>query len=120
MTPRKSKIVTTFSLPEEFRDLEKFDRWALPTMAERFDKSLAGSYEEAHEFYLAVFPRLEEIITYLNQYALDELPEDARNLANIALCIPHVSFPVELFHQMDVPNAVPRSRMPFWQAVSDG
>jgi hypothetical protein len=106
--------------PEKFRDLERFGKWAIPTRAERFEDCLAGPYEEAVEFYNTVFPRLKEIIDFLDQYTLGEFPEDVTNLANMALSLSHVSFPVELFHQMDVPNGVPLNRMPLLPSVTSG
>jgi hypothetical protein len=110
--------MAAIKFPERFRDLERFGKWAIPTRAGRFEECLTGPYEEAVEFYTAVFPRLKEIIDFLDQYTLGEFPEDVENLANMALSLSHVSFPVEMFHQMDVPNGVPLNRMPLLRGVT--
>ena len=53
-------------LPPEFADLEPFADWCLPTEAERYAKRLASSMDEMQAFYDAAFPRLEQILAYLD------------------------------------------------------
>ena len=69
------------SLPSEFADLEPFSDWCLRTEAQRYAKRLSSSMDEMQAFYDAAFPRLEEILTYLDRLDLGALPpEDAEML----------------------------------------
>jgi hypothetical protein len=86
-------------LPEEFRDLERFSDWSLATERERQYKRLASEMSELHEFYGAMLPRVEEIVSYLNQFPLDALPDEARHLLNLCLSVVEVSNAVEMFGQ---------------------
>src|SRR5580704_18508512 len=70
----------TTSLPPEFADLEPFADWCLATEAERFGKRLASSMDDMQAFYDAAFPRLGEILAYLDQLDLAALPDDAGRL----------------------------------------
>jgi hypothetical protein len=92
-------------LPAEFADLDRFvDKWAKPTEDERWDERLASSYEECEELYDALAPRAEDAITYCNQYSLDSVPEEAKNLVYLLCSLNEVSFPVECWKQVRVPD----------------
>ena len=93
-------------LPAQFADLEPFaPRWCLATERERFAQRIAGPMESLQEFYDAFFPRAEEAMTYLDQYPLDELPEDALHLLQLLYSLIMVSFPVEAWRQPNVPDS---------------
>jgi hypothetical protein len=88
------------SLPDQFKELEPFlEAWALPTRAERHRKRLSSTMQEIQSFYDAILPRMEKIISCLNQYPLDAMPEEARNLYYLALSLAEVAPAVELFKQ---------------------
>ncbi|HET9529499.1 MAG TPA: hypothetical protein VFQ92_04055 [Blastocatellia bacterium] len=90
------------SLPEQFQDLGPFAAmWSLATESERNRRRRASTMEQLQAFYDAVLPRMDSIITYLNQYSLDDMPEDARRLFYIALSFMEVSPAVELLHEPD-------------------
>ena len=90
-------------LPTEFADLEKYAAvWALPTEPERYAKRLRSSMDEMLEFYDACFPRFEELVTYCDQFPLDEMPDDAMNVLHLLYSLVTVSFPVEVWHQPNV------------------
>ena len=72
-------------LPPEFADLEPFSDWCLPTEAERYAKRLASSMDEMQAFYDAAFPRLEQILAYLDALPLDALPDEAAPPAGAVL-----------------------------------
>ena len=91
-------------LPPEFADLEPFADWCLPTEAERYAKRLSSSMDEMQAFYDAAFPRFEQILTYLDDLPLDDLPEDARRLLELSYSLVNVSFPVEVWRQPRVPG----------------
>jgi hypothetical protein len=93
------------TLPTEFADLEPFAGWALPTERERYAKRLASTMEELQAFYDAAFPRLEDAMTYLDQFPYSELPEDATRLLWLFSALVTVSFPVEVWKQPRVPDS---------------
>jgi hypothetical protein len=95
----------TTALPPEFSDLEPFSAWCLPTEAERYARRLSSSMEEMQAFYDAAFPRLEEILTYLDKLELDDLPSDAGQLLLLSYSLINVSFPVEVWRQARVPDS---------------
>jgi len=92
-------------LPPEFADLEPFADWCLPSEAERYAKRLASSMDELQSFYDAAFPRLEQILVYLDALPLDDLPDDARLLLELSYSLVNVSFPVEVWRQPRVPDS---------------
>jgi hypothetical protein len=93
------------TLPPEFADLEPFADWCLRTEAERYAKRLSSSMDEMQAFYDAAFPRLEDAYTYLNQFDLNALPEDATQLLWLYYSLINVSFPVEVWRQARVPDS---------------
>jgi hypothetical protein len=93
------------SLPATFEELEPFSDWCLATEAERYAKRLASSMEEMQAFYDAAFPRLEEVLLYLDALDLDALPEDAMCLLTLTYSLVNVSFPVEVWRQARVPDS---------------
>ena len=53
-------MTTATRLPSAFAELEPYaEIWCLPTETERWDRRLASTMPEMHEFYDAFFPRLE-------------------------------------------------------------
>jgi hypothetical protein len=97
--------MTTARLPTEFADLDRFvDKWAKPTEDERWDERLKGSYEDAQDLYDALAPRAEDAIKYCDQYPLDAMPEEAKNLVYLLCSLNEVSFPVECWKQLRVPD----------------
>jgi hypothetical protein len=93
------------SLPPEFADLEPYASWCLPTEAERFSKRLASSMDEMQAFYDAAFPRLEDVLAYLDTLDLNALPEDSGRLLMLSYSLINVSFPVEVWRQARVPDS---------------
>ncbi len=95
----------TNSLPPEFADLEPFAGWCLATEAERFGKRLKSSMDEMQAFYDAAFPRLDDMLGYLDKFDLNALPEDAGRLLTLSYSLVNVSFPVEVWRQARVPDS---------------
>jgi len=89
--------MTTAALPAGFGELATYLTWALPTEAERMAKRVGSSLEEINTFYQAIFPRMEEIITYLNQYPYVDMPPDARTLSDMALSLVEIAALVEMY-----------------------
>jgi hypothetical protein len=93
------------TLPVEFADLEPFADWGLATEGGRYAKRLSSTMEELQAFYDAAFPRLEAAESYLEQFELDTLPEDAKRLLWLCCSLVTVSFPVEVWRQPRVPDS---------------
>jgi hypothetical protein len=93
------------TLPNEFSDLEPLAAWALPSERERYAKRIASTMDELQAFYDAAFPRMEAALQYLDQYSLDEIPEDAQKLLWLYCALVTVSFPVEVWRQTRVPDS---------------
>ena len=74
----------------------------LPTSVERNSKRRGSSMDEINALYNALLPRLEEILAYLDQFSLEEMPQDAQRLMFLSLSLAEVSIAVELFHQPKV------------------
>ena len=72
-------------LPEQFRDLEQWLAWSLETEGERSDHRQASAMEDITAFYEALLARMDEVLSYLEQFNLDELPDDARRLFYLTL-----------------------------------
>lgn len=92
-------------LPPGFTDLEAFVAdWCLGSEPERYAKRLASSMDEMQAFYDAIFPRAEAAITYLDQFPLNDLPDDACRLLRLLYSLVMVSFPVEIWRQPYIPD----------------
>ena len=99
-------------LPEQFRGLEPLlDAWAIETEDARWRKRISSEMSEIRELYDAINPRLDEIVHYLNGFALDSLPEDARRLLALALSYIEVSPAVEVLGQPDSRDAFEAARI---------
>jgi hypothetical protein len=93
------------TLPPDFADLEPFASWSLESEAERYAKRLSSTMDELQAFYDSAFPRLEEVIGYLDQFDLSALPEDATRLLWLCYSLVNASFPVEVWRQPRVPDS---------------
>lgn len=96
---------STSTLPPDFADLEPFAEWALPTADERYAKRLASDMNELQAFYDAAMARIQDALTYLDGFPLDELPEDATRLMWLYCALMTASFPVEAWRQPRVPDS---------------
>jgi hypothetical protein len=91
--------------PSDFADLEPWAEWSLETEAERYAKRLASSMDELQAFYDAAFPRLEDAMTYLDQFELNALPDEASRLLWLCYSLVNATFPVEVWRQPRVPDS---------------
>jgi hypothetical protein len=97
--------MTDALLPPQFSDLERFaEEWCLATEPERYAKRLASTMDEMQAFYDGLFPRAEEAIAYLENFPLDDLPDDALRLLHLLYSLIIVSFPVEIWRQPCIPD----------------
>lgn len=113
------------TLPPAFADLAPFLDWALPTADERQQRRLAATSEGLRAFYDAVLPRLEDILSAVDEYPLGALPEELRPLYGIALSLAEVAPHIELYGgAVGVPYAFEEGRFiavhggqPTWQGL---
>ena len=90
-------------LPAEFTDLACFtEKWVLPTEAARHHARLNSPFEELKDLYDTMLPRMEDIIQYLNDFKLGELPEKEDNLMQLALSFMEVTCAVECFKRAGI------------------
>jgi hypothetical protein len=96
----------TARLPKEFADLESFAAdWCLPGEPARYAKRLASSMAEMQAFYDAITGRAEAAMKYLDQYTLDDMPQEALNLMHLLFSMITVSFAVECWREPRVPDS---------------
>ena len=93
------------TLPAEFADLEPFGDWAIATERERYAKRLSSTMDELQAFYDATFPRLEAAASYLDQFDMGGMPDEAKRLLWLYCSLVTVSFPVEVWRQPRVPDS---------------
>ena len=91
-----------YQLPEPFQDLIPYLAWSLPTERERSAKRQASTMAEITTFYQAVLPRMEEVLPYLAQYPLENIPTEVQRLFYLALALAEVAPAVENFGQPSV------------------
>ena len=93
------------SLPTGFEDLLPFSDWVLQGERARYAKRVECSMDELQAFYDAGMARLEDACRYLEQFLLDDLPEEGVNLLWLCCSLVTVSFPIEVWRQPRVPDA---------------
>ena len=94
-------------LPNEFSDLEPFaQKWCRATERERWTERVSSTIDEMQEFYDAILPRVEEALTYLDKFSIDDMPDDAVHLLQMVYSFVVVSFPVELWRQQYPPDTL--------------
>lgn len=92
-------------LPSPFRDLEPYLDWAVEGERQRTEKKVASSMDEVRAFYDAVFPRLDDIVSYLDGVPENDMPEPGRRLYNLSLSLVEVANLVEIYKRREVIEA---------------
>lgn len=107
-------------LPPQFADLTPFLKsWTLESQMERTEKRLTSTMKELTEFYDAMLPKMQEILDYLDQYTLQDMPEDAKLLLSLGYSLAEISPAVEMFQQVYVtPTFDARNFLPTHESVS--
>lgn len=105
-------------LPEPFRALEPWvAEWSIPHEAGRLGKRLSASTTDLNRFVGAVFPRIEEIINYLNGIPgndPDALRPADRRLFDMALTCMEAVIPSDLgWETNDIDDSWPANRLSF-------
>ena len=93
-------------LPSEFSDLERFaEHWVLETERERNAFRVQQSIEALDNYYQTVFPRMDALCDYIDQYCLDAMPPDAARLLRLGQMLMEVVPSAEVYRRPDVPNS---------------
>lgn len=102
------------ALPAQFADLQFLvPMWALPTENERSRKRWSSSKAEFQELYDAMIDRIEDVIAYLDGFAVGAMPEDAHTLYHLALAFAEAAPHVEMYKGSSVvPNSFDADRVP--------
>ena len=105
-------------LPEAFKALEPWvAEWSIPHESGRLGKRLSASTTELNKFVSAVFPRIEEIINYLNGIPgndPDALQPEDRRLFDMALTCMEAVIPSDLgWETNDIDDSWPANRLSF-------
>ncbi len=82
------------------------DQWALATETDRIKKRTGSTLEELTAFYEAVLPRLREIILFLDQFPLKQIPAAYLPLTYVALSMIEVDQAVNKWKSPILPEAV--------------
>jgi hypothetical protein len=98
--------MTNTAWPAEFKDLERFAPWALPTEEARMHKRLSSSMIELTDYYRTVLPRMEALAEHLSQFSIDDLPAVQKPLLYLGLMFMEAAVSVELFKDPDVPESL--------------
>ena len=96
----------TALLPAGFDDLEPYlATWDLPNFDER--RLLRGSLpmEAIQRFYDGMTVRAEAALDHLDQFSLDNMPQDTARLYRLILALAHASIAIEVTRAPHVPFA---------------
>ena len=93
-------------LPADFAELEPYAaKWCLASEGERYAARLSSSMGEMEAFYAAAMARVADAKAYLDEFPLDELPDDALALLRLCYSLICISFAVECWKQPNVPDS---------------
>ena len=97
-------------LPEPFADLEPYLAWSLATEKERQRKRASSTMAEIQAFYDTILPRMDAIISYVDQFPLQAMPADAQRLLDLTFSLAEIASAVELFKQPSVADGYDATR----------
>lgn len=89
-------------LPEPFADLAPYLAWSLAMERERSAKRQSSTMADITAFYQALFPRMEETLSYLAQFPPDHIPADVQRLSFLTLSLAEIAPAVENYGQPSV------------------
>lgn len=85
-------------LPEEFAELEtRWGDWIIESEPDRVRHRERVPLERLKSFYDDMLPRVDEILKYLDRFALSELPPQPRNLWWLMASLASVGMTLELY-----------------------
>lgn len=87
-------------LPAGFEALEPFvEVWAKDDFQSRFETRFESRMGDIRAFYDAMQPRANDALEHLEQYPLDQIPDDAMTLFKLVMALAHVAVAVERHNQ---------------------
>lgn len=93
----------TGKLPQQFRELERWLDWSLPTEGDRYAKRAASSLDDLRAFSGALTPHMHDIIGHLAGIPWgDPLNEEDENLYRMGLSYMEATVPLDLGWQSPV------------------
>ena len=97
-------IASSATLPAEFAEFQDYVNagWGEAKRVDRTEKRLTSTMDEIQAFYDAVVPRLIEILEYLDEFPIDDMPDQQQCLLNLCYGIAEIRNAVESFGQPDV------------------
>ena len=99
-------------LPDQFADLEPAAKvWSLATETERNRRRLESSMEDMAAFAETLLGRLDAIFGYLDHFAVDSMPEEAKRLFYLTLSLAEVAPALETYGQPRVINGLAAERV---------
>ena len=84
-------------MPERFQELEPYLEWSLATDRERSTKRQASTMAAISAFYDAMLPRMDEILSYLEQYQPEQVPAEVQRLFWLTLSLAKIAPAVEMY-----------------------
>ena len=82
----------------DFSELNSFiDIWGLDSAHSRLLKRATADLSELNTFYEAVSLRLDEIIEFLNQFPIDDIPDEFKPLSYMTLAICEVDDAIHMW-----------------------
>ena len=83
----------------DFTELQPFiAQWGLASAHDRLHKRMSANMDDLRAFHSAMVPRLEEIIEFLNQFPVDDIPAEHQPLAHAALSVCEVDDAVQIWN----------------------
>jgi len=96
---------TTKLLPEGYEALESFvPKWVKDTSAERMTERATSTMDDIQTFYNAILPLADDAMALIDNYPIDDMPDDIACLCKLVLALPQVAMAVELHGQPRLPN----------------
>jgi hypothetical protein len=107
--------VSAATFPPQFSDLERLSMWALPTESERNVLRRSSAYADIKDVYDTVLLRIDAMLDYLDEFPLDNMPDDAGRLLLLALALSEVAPAVEYYGQPTVVDGFDADRVTIYQ-----
>lgn len=87
----------------DFSELQEFiDEWGHGDAHQRLNRRSSSDFSDIKRFYDAIVPRLGEIIEFLNRFLVDDIPEEYKPLAYMALAACEVDDPVNVWNASEL------------------
>jgi hypothetical protein len=91
---------------DQFSDLAPYvAKWGKPGLMERVFIRCESTFEELKEFHAATLPHLEDLIAFLDQWPLDDIPAEHLPLKYTALAMCEVDNSVNRWKAVMLPDA---------------